>query len=173
MTSTARIAPSNNTMLVVRLCTALALTLLGAESALAAWSCSISVTPLGFGTYDVFSATPDDSTATLSVTCTQVSAPVGNLPVTASLSQGSSGTYATRQMKSGANSLSYNMYANATRTTIFGDGTAGTSTISGTFPFTAVGQNVTGTGTIYGRIPAGQDVAVGSYSDSIVATVTW
>lgn len=173
MTLTAEVASSRNAKRVAQICTALALTLLGAGNALAAWSCSISITPLGFGTYDVFSATPDDSTATLSVTCTQVSGPVGSLPVTAALSQGSSGTYATRQMKSGANSLSYNMYANATRTTIFGDGTAATSTISGTFPFTAVGQMVTGTGTIYGRIPASQDVAVGSYSDSIVATVTW
>lgn len=173
MTPTTQSAPSHKTHLAMRLGALFALCLLEAGNAFAAWSCSISVTPLAFGTYNVFSATPDDSTATLSVTCNQLSAPVGNLPVTASLSKGSSGTYATRQMKSGANSLSYNMYANATYTTIFGDGTSGTSTISGTFPFTAVGQNVTGTGTIYGRIPAGQDVAVGSYSDSIVATVTW
>lgn len=173
MTPTTRRAPLHTMLHALRLGALFAPCLLGAGSVWAAWSCSISVTPLGFGTYDVFSATPDDSTATLSVTCTQVSGPVGNLPVTASLSQGSSGSYATRRMTSGANLLSYNMYANATRTTIFGDGTAGTSTISGTFPFTGVGQVVTGTGTIYGRIPAGQDVAVGSYADSIVATVTW
>jgi spore coat protein U-like protein len=173
MTPSTQSTPSHRTLRTLRFGALCALCFLGTGNALAAWSCSISVTPLSFGTYDVFSATPDDSTATLSVTCTQVSAPVGNLPVTASLSQGSSGSYATRRMTSGVNLLSYNMYANATRTTIFGDGTAGTSTISGTFPFTAVGQNVTGTGTIYGRIPAGQDVAVGSYSDSIVATVTW
>ncbi|MEO8740811.1 MAG: spore coat protein U domain-containing protein [Casimicrobiaceae bacterium] len=173
MTMTAHGTRSTSALLATQLCATLALTFLAAGNALGAWSCSTSVTPLGFGTYDVFSGTPDDSTATLSVTCTQVSTPVGNLPVTASLSQGSSGTFATRQMKSGANSLSYNMYANATRTTVFGDGTAGTSTISGTFPFTAVGQSFTGTGTIYGRIPAGQDVAVGAYTDSIVATVTY
>ena len=158
---------------LLRLCFGLAVLSTGVGSALGAVSCSISVTGLGFGTYDVFSGTADDSTATLSVTCTQVSAPAGNLPVSASLSTGTSGTYAARQMKSGVNSLSYNMYTNATRTTLFGDGTSGTSTISGTFPFTFVGQVITGTGTIYGRIPAGQDAAVGAYSDSIVATVTY
>jgi spore coat protein U-like protein len=158
---------------MLQLCFGLALLSAGIGDVLGAVSCSISVTTLSFGTYDVFSGTADDSTATLSVTCTQLSAPTGNLPLTASLSAGFSGTYATRQMKSGANSLSYNMYANATRTTVFGDGTSGTSTISGTFPFTFVGQVITGTGTIYGRIPAGQDVSVGAYSDSIVATVTY
>ena len=173
MTLTARVASSRIALPVLRLCTLLAFMLLASGSAIAAWSCSISSTPLSFGTYDVFSATPDDSTATLSVTCTQVSNPVGNLPVTASLSRGSGASYAARRMASGANLLSYNMYSNATHTTIFGDGTSGTSTISGTFPFTAVGQTFTGTGTIYGRIPAGQDVAVGAYADSIVATITW
>jgi spore coat protein U-like protein len=156
-----------------RICLGLTLSLLVIGEAMAAATCSISVTILSFGTYDVFSGTANDSTATLTVGCTQTSAPVISLPVTVSLSTGTSGSYASRQMKSGANILTYNMYANATRTTIFGDGSAGTATIGGTFGFTFVGQTINGTGTIYGRITAGQDVSVGSYADTITATVTY
>jgi spore coat protein U-like protein len=173
MRATGRSSGARSARLALQLGFGLAVLLGGEGSALGAFSCSISVTALGYGVYDVFSGTPNDSTATLSVTCTQVSAPVGNLPVSASLSTGSSGTYAARQMKSGANALSYNLYTNAARTTIFGDGTAGSSTIGGTFPFTFVGQVITGTATVYGRIPAGQDAAIGAYADSIVATVTY
>lgn len=156
-----------------RLWLGLALSILNIGTAMAAATCSISVTSLNFGTYDVFSGTADDSTGTITVSCTQTSAPVISLPVTVSLTAGTSGSYASRQMRSGANILTYNMYANATRTTIFGDGSGGTSTIGGTFGFTFVGQVLTGTGTIYGRIPAGQDVAIGSYSDTITATVSF
>jgi spore coat protein U-like protein len=158
---------------VTRICSCLVLFLFNVGAALATATCTIGVTILSFGTYDVFSGTANDSTGTITVTCTQQSAPVRNLPVTVSLTTGVSGSYATRTMKSGANTLNYNMYAESTRTTIFGDGTAGTSTIGGTFGFTAVGQQLTGTGTIYGRVPAGQDVVAGSYSDTITATVTF
>jgi spore coat protein U-like protein len=159
--------------LAPRVCLGVILSLLKVGAATAAVSCSISVTPLSFGTYDVFSAIANDSTGTISVSCTQQSAPVKSLPVSVSLTKGSSGSYASRQMKNGVNILTYNMFTNATRTTIFGDGSAGTSTVGGTFPFTFVGQTLTGTATIYGRIPAGQDVSIGSYADTITATVTF
>ena len=69
--------------------------------------------------------------------------------------------------KTGA-SLNYNLYTDSTYTSIWGDGTTGT-TVSG------VGSNgSTGiTKTIYGSIPEGQDVPAGAYTDSITITITF
>jgi spore coat protein U-like protein len=65
--------------------------------------------------------------------------------------------------------LNYNLYTNSARTTIWGDGSAGTSRLtniiwSGGSSFTR---------TIYGRIPAGQDVGVGNYGDILVITISF
>ena len=90
-------------------------------------SCSVSATALSFGPYDPTSATPRDSTGTVTVTCTV-------LGLSASwdilLSTGSSGSFAPRRLFSGGNSLQYNVYTNAGRTQVWGDGTGGTAKVS-------------------------------------------
>ena len=70
-----------------------------------------------------------------------------------------------RKMTSGANILNYNLYTNAARTTVRGDGSGGTSTQA------TNGTNVTRT--VYGRIPALQNAFVGSYSDAIIVTIVY
>jgi spore coat protein U-like protein len=120
--------------------------------------CSISTTSVAFGNYDVFSATPRDATGTVQISCT----PRADIQVT--LSRGSSAVFDPRTLRSGTNILNYNLFRNAARTQIWGDGSAGTLTF--------IGNNTrTTTQTIYGRVPASQDAAVGNYSDTIVATV--
>jgi spore coat protein U-like protein len=52
--------------------------------------------------------------------------------------------------------------------TVWGDGSAGTSTV----PLRKVNRNRPATTTIYGRIPPGQNVSVGAYSDSVTVTIT-
>ena len=76
-----------------------------------------------------------------------------------------SGTYAARAMTSGSHQLLYNLYLDASYVTIWGDGTAGTGTLQD-----STNKN---TYTIYGRIPALQNAWVGSYSDTIVVTITY
>lgn len=146
------------TTLAVR--AALGLLLVCAGAAAARADCTITATPVAFGPYDVFSATADDSTGTISIRCTPPDI------VTVTLSRGSSPTFATRTMQNGANVLNYNLFRNAARTTIFGDGTGGTSTFVG---FVLVTTTIT----VYGRIPPLQDVTVGPYSDTIIATVNF
>ena len=84
-----------------------------------------------------------------------------------------SGSFNPRRMKrSGGNDLlGYNVYTDVTRTAIFGDGTGGTSLVR---PRRPGGGRVPWSTSIamYGRIPPGQDVSVGTYSDTLTATVT-
>jgi len=122
--------------------------------------CTVSTTGLNFGNYDVFSTLNDDITATIDVNCPNGTA------YSIWLSSGS-GTFASRTLTAIGSALAYNLYVDPTRLTIWGDGTGGTATVSGT----GTGANVETT--VYGRIPAGQNVAVGSYSDLITVTVTF
>lgn len=133
-------------------------------------SCSVSATSLAFGTYDPLSASVRDSTGVVSVTCTVTL--LGLLEAwDVRFSTGSSGTYATRLMVSGAQTLSYNIYTNAARSTIWGDGTAGTSFIADLVLLAVGGQTINYT--FYGRMPVGQDKAAGNYSDTIVVTLNY
>jgi spore coat protein U-like protein len=128
----------------------------------AAYSAGCSVSTLGvtFGNYDVFSGLNNDITGTVNVNC------VSSTSYSISLSSGF-GTYATRTMTSGTNLLAYNLYLDPTRLTVWGDGSAGTGTVSGTGTGATVGSPV------YGRIPAGQNAYVGSYTDIVTVTVTF
>ena len=72
-------------------------------------------------------------------------------------------------MKSSGNSLNYNLYTDATYTSIWGSGSGGTSSVSKTNGSGETGSTIT----IYGKIPAEQDVYAGSYSDSITITISF
>jgi spore coat protein U-like protein len=135
---------------------------LGAQPALAD-SCTFqSVVGVAFGTYDVFSPNANyNGVGILNIDCRGSS---GTIIVT--LSTGQSHDHATRVMKSGANTLNYDLFTNSARTVIWGDGSGGTSTMR-------IPRNTTSTLSIYGGIPAGQDVATGVYTDSIIVTVTF
>jgi len=91
-------------------------------------SCSVSATALTFGSYDPSSATARDSTGTITVTCTATV-----LGISASwdilLSTGSSPSFTPRRMFNGGNSMQYNLYTNAARTQVWGDGTGGTAKV--------------------------------------------
>ena len=130
-------------------------------------ACSVSATGVNFGAYDVFVTAPLDSTGTVTVTCTQ------NQPIDITIAIGPSGTsnsFVPRQMRSASSPdrLNYNLFVNAGRSTVWGDGAAGTSTVL----LNNVSRNRPRVTTIYGRIPAGQDVSVGSYFDSLTVTIT-
>jgi spore coat protein U-like protein len=127
-------------------------------------NCSVSTTPVAFGSVDVLSGTNYDSTGTVSVTCTNGTA----WSAAAGLGTGTGATFASRKMSSGANLLNYSLYTNVGRTTIWGDGSGGTSTVSNTG--TGAVQNFT----VYGRVPLGQAAAqTGAYSDTVLVTLTY
>src|SRR5256885_7799224 len=76
------------------------------STAARAATCTVSATPVAFGSYNVFNTTPLDATGTVTVHCTGL----GELSYNIKLSTGLSGSYAPRQMANGANRLNYNLY---------------------------------------------------------------
>ena len=148
--------------------------LAGAESQ-AAVDCTVSAAGVAFGTYDVSATTPTDSAGDATVTCVYLSGGATQLAYTVALSPGNSGGYAFRQLRAGSSVLNYNLFLDLARTRIWGNGSAGTFVASGSFtlgPGVGNGTRV-GLHTLYGRIPARQPVAPGSYSDVIVLTLTF
>jgi spore coat protein U-like protein len=87
--------------------------------------------------------------------------------VTVDLGRGNAPTFTPRLMRNGASQFSYNLFLDAARTTIWGDGTGGTLRYGATNPPNVIDL------TIYGRIPALQDLPLGSYTDTIVVTVNF
>jgi spore coat protein U-like protein len=141
--------------------------------ATAAVTCTASSTSTAFGIYNPLSATPTYANGDVEVVCTLLSGGATTLTLVSSYSTGASATYAMRTMLSGANKLNYNLFFDAAYTSIRGNGTGGSATGGATINLTPGNPTGTASGTIYGRIPAGQDVAAGSYSDTIVVTITY
>ena len=136
-------------------------------------NCTASASGIAFGIYNPLSAVASASTGSLRVTCNGSGTGSANVTLNVTLSTGLSGSYATRKMFSGVNALNYNIYWSTAYNQIMGDGSGGSFAGSaGPFPVPAGGSNVA-TGTMYGLIPASQDVAPGSYSDVITVTVTY
>lgn len=131
-------------------------------------TCTVTATGVSFGNYNVVNAAPTDSTGTVRVRCTLLVALAGSFTV--DLSTGSSGTYAQRTLHNGPSSLDYNLYTDVARTQIWGNGSGGSFRV--TRNFTAL-LSVDQTVTVYGRIRSGQNVPAGSYSDTIIVTVTY
>lgn len=149
------------------------LALLLSAAAPAAVSCSITATGPAFGIYNPLSATPTLSNGSVTASCTLVSGGTTTVSLTSSYSIGSGTSYAARSMVSGANTLGYNLYYDAAFTQIRGNGTGGSQTGGASFTLTRGSPTQSATSVIYGRIPAGQDVAPGLYTDTIVVTITY
>jgi spore coat protein U-like protein len=123
-----------------------------------------SVTGINFGAYDVFNSSHTDSTGSITYTCVSLLT-----PITIDLSKGNASSYVTRQMRQSTNTLEYNLFLDATRTTIWGDGTGGSSRYGPIMPPLLTQVTVT----VYARIPARQNARVGSYTDTITVTINF
>jgi len=129
-----------------------------------AQACTISATSVNFGTYNVFNGSNVDSTGTVTYRC---NGSAHN--ITVGLTQGASATFNPRQLQNGAEALTYNLFLDASRSTIWGDGTSGTSVHQGGNPPNNTNVNVT----VYGRVWAGQDVSAGAFSDTVTAVINF
>ena len=135
-------------------------------------SCTVATTPVAFGTYDPTSSTPLNSDGSILLTCSGL---VGALiTYNVSVSKGvNSASFSPRRMASGANRLDYDLYTSSAYSSVWGDGSGGTQTVSGNLPILLL-AGTTRNIPIYGRIPGGQPaVRPGAYSDAVVITVTY
>jgi spore coat protein U-like protein len=129
--------------------------------------CNVAATNINFGAYDVFSNTPKDATGTISVDCDEAPPPIVVIRVGPSFN---SGGFRPRQMRhtTRPDRLNYNLFADSSMSVVWGDGTQGTSTVSN-----KVRKNRPWIATLYGRIPARQDVSMGTYRETVSVTITW
>jgi spore coat protein U-like protein len=132
------------------------LVLLGAPAC--AVTCSVSTSGPVFGAYDPFSLTALDSAGDIAVTCS------ASVPYTVALGTGV-GSYPSRQMSAAGHLLLYNLYTDASRVTVWGDGSAGSAVVSGNL--------ASAHHPVYGQVPARQNVPVGAYGDGVTITVVY
>jgi len=133
-------------------------------SATVAKNCSITTTAVAFGSYDPIvtnAVAPLDGTGTVVVTCTK------GAGTRIDLGLGVNASGATRRMTGGTDFLTYELYQNTTRTTVWGSGAAAGQTIA------AAPSKAARIFTVYGRIAGAQDVAAASYNDTVVATINF
>jgi spore coat protein U-like protein len=133
-------------------------------SAIVGKNCSITTTPVNFGSYDPVvaqAASPLDGTGSVTVTCTR------GAGTRIDLGLGSNPSGATRRMQGGSDFLAYELYQNAGRTVVWRSGATAGQTIA------AAPNKNPRTFIVYGRVPAGQDVAAGAYNDIVLATVNF
>lgn len=125
-------------------------------------ACAISATALAFGNYDPTAASPDDATSTIDVKCTN------GTPYSIGLNAGTApgASVTSRKMTNGANALGYALYQDSGHTTNWGNA-FGPDMVSGT-----AGASTT-TLTVYGRIPQGQNVPVGTFADTVTAIISY
>jgi spore coat protein U domain-containing protein, fimbrial subunit CupE1/2/3/6 len=128
-------------------------------------ACSLTSTSMVFGTYDVLVTTPLDTTGSLIYRCSQRD---HNIQIT--LDRGGAQSFETRRMVNGTEQLLYNLYLDAARTIIWGDGSGGTQVL---FIGNPQSNNQDLSVPIFGRIPARQDRGIGTYTDTIIVTLNF
>ena len=128
-------------------------------------NCTITVTPVSFGLYNVFSTTALTSTGSVTYNCTNRTGAADTITIW--MSKGMGSTNNPRQMFSGINSLSYYLCQDANCNKLWGD----QAYPSDSGPINTRAGNTTVSLPIYGVIPAGQDVSAGTYTDTILMEV--
>ncbi|MBI1185878.1 MAG: SCPU domain-containing protein [Alphaproteobacteria bacterium] len=140
-----------------------------AQGACLLCSCTVDAGAVSFGAFTAF-AGAQDAAGAIDVDCVGfLGTPLNSFTV--KLGPGLYGSYAARQMRSGANALTYNLYANAARTMVWGDGSGGTNVVTLTNSLSLFTWSVSAP--VYGRVPAQPSARAGSYSDTILVTVEW
>ncbi len=135
-------------------------------TATAAAACTLSATPAAFGTLSASAAT--NATGTITVNCTNGDA------LTIALDAGANASGTQRRLANAGNFLNYNLYqptaagnAQAAGPVAWGDG-AGLGT---TFATTSTGSAQVFN--VYGQVPTGQTLYVGSYTDTVTVTLSY
>jgi spore coat protein U-like protein len=125
-----------------------------------ATNCSVSVSPLNFGSAGVLRAALD-AMSSITVTCTNAA------PYTVALDGGQSGATnpTLRKMSQASATITYGLYQDSGHTVPWGS--TGVYTMAGT------GSGLAQTFTVYGRVPMQNTPAPGTYVDTVVLTISY
>lgn len=124
-------------------------------------NCRLTVEPLAFGSYDPLGENAGrdlDATAAVVLTCTRDS------HANVVMDSGRNGAGRVRSLSYAGSMLAYEIYRDPARTQVWSTGGDAMRVVSR-------GLQSPSELVVYGRIPAGQEVPAGSYTDVITATV--
>lgn len=140
-------------------------------------ACTIGAGSVAFGNYDpvsVNASTALRAAGTVTVRCTKSAASVN---VTLGLGQHATGTTRRMAKSGGTDFMSYELYQPSSNAPLSPCGTlAQVWGSSGSAVFNVVSpvpDNTSRTYYVCGQIPAGQDVAIGDYTDTVLATINF
>lgn len=137
-------------------------TTLAASTTVAAKCYSLTATAIAFDAYEPDAAAASTKSTTITAYCTK------GTPLTVSLDKGANGASTSARkllLSGGSDELSYQLYSDVNAATVWDDN-------DGKVSGTGNGLNQLSY-TVYGKIPAKQDVSPGSYADSVQVTVTY
>jgi spore coat protein U-like protein len=150
---------------MVRSSIACALLVCAWASSASAAQCTITTTPVNFGSYNVFATAPLDSTGRITLNCNG-----GAKNVWVGITSGGAPSVGTRRMVKGGEQFLYNLYRDAARTALWSDGTGGGGSVHiEPDPPNHKDMPIT----VFGRIPASQDVSAGTYADTVTVIVNY
>jgi len=128
-------------------------------------NCRVTLFAIDFGVYMPMTTTHVEITGRIDVRC---QAQPGSFTVV--IGPGISGDQLARTLSAGGpDVLNYNLYTDAARTQIWGDGTVPTFLVSGVRPTS--GRPTSYNYPVYGRIFANQGPNAGIYNDNLLVTV--
>jgi spore coat protein U-like protein len=134
-------------------------------------TCDITTTAVAFGEYDpvVTNASTDlDNTGgKITLVCTAGTTATVILDDGLHENTGSTADAPLRRLSDGTNFINYQLYSDSLGGTVWG-GTVATGKVIGTHDGSTPEDM-----TVYARIPAGQNVPVGSYSDTVQVTASY
>ncbi len=129
-------------------------------------ACQVTGSTLNFGAAldPLQTPGPVDAMTSLALTCTRTTP--YSVALSAGANAGNASAFGNRAMTSGTHSLPYQLYLDAGRTQVWGDGNS-----SGLYTGTGTGSQQMLT--VYGRLPSLNGIPPGNYSDTVTLTITY
>lgn len=119
-------------------------------------------TALTFGNYSVFSTGNTKTSTSFTLRCTP------NTTGTLTLSRGGSGSFSPRRMSGPGGTPAYNIYLDPNGQYVWGDASGATYDV-----YNGTAGNKDFTDLMYGIAPPGSDLSPGTYSDTVMATLSY
>lgn len=135
--------------------------------------CTLSASAMAFGNYDTILVSPNDTTGIVQVSCT----PAAAEPLTTAYTLTIAGTGASgdsiRSLSFDAYRLYYQVYSDAARSIVWGNGSGSGAGVASSVTSTASLVPALRNHTAYARMPGLQKVRPGAYMGSLMVTIDY